>query len=79
MNKSEKSLTKVEILIRDLKNDPNWKTIMSEELQDAIRVYEVMGARWDSLDAFENQNYHDIALAIDEEMRSEARAKGWIK
>ena len=40
-----------------------------EGLLDAIRIYEIYGARWDSIYAFESENYHDIAEAIAQEAK----------
>ena len=54
----------VEYQIKVLKQDPNWETVNNERTADAIRVYEVMGARWDSVAAFVAAGHNEIAVAI---------------
>lgn len=57
-------LTTAQWLIAELRNNPNFDDLASAELKAAIACYEKYGANFDSRDAFENENYHDIAEAI---------------
>ena len=56
--------TTPEYQIKVLKQNPNWETVNNERTADAIRTYEVMGARWDSVAAFVAAGHPEIAEAI---------------
>jgi hypothetical protein len=58
-------ITKAVILIGDLK--AKWDTL-PQEIKTAIHQYEWSGARFEIRDAFEEENYHDIAEAIHNEI-----------
>jgi hypothetical protein len=58
-------ITKAVILIGELKK--NWE-MLDDNVKQAIHIYEWQGARWDSVHAFEQENYHDIAEAINNEI-----------
>ncbi len=61
-------LTTAQWLIAELLNKPNFDELASTKLKTAIACYERYGASFDSRDAFENENYHDIAEAIQNEI-----------
>lgn len=65
----ETQITKAMILISEIKakiaENPN---IASYELKKAIGLYEWNGPVVEVIEAFENENYHDIAEAVRAEL-----------
>lgn len=66
--KMKETQTKAAKLIAELEKHPKWLWVADAQLLEAIATYKAIGARFEVVDAFENENYHDIAEAIHNEI-----------